>query len=166
VVRGSDVYLVPRENGELVLGATTEEFGWNTEVTAGGVYQLLRDAHELLPGITELPLDEVLAGLRPGSPDNGPLLGPAAPAGLLLATGHHRNGVLLTPATGDVMAALLSGGELPAYARPFAADRFGPPPGGTDEERERRHPGPTGRGPGPDGQRPVRNGLRAEEQRA
>ncbi|WP_232792242.1 glycine oxidase ThiO [Actinacidiphila yeochonensis] len=124
VVRGSDVYLVPRENGELVLGATTEETGWDTEVTAGGVYQLLRDAHDLLPGITELPLTETLAGLRPGSPDNGPLLGPTPLEGLLFATGHHRNGVLLTPVTGDAMARALAGDGLPPYALPFAADRF------------------------------------------
>lgn len=68
VVRGSQVYLVPRENGELVVGATSEELGWDTTVTAGGVYELLRDAHELVPGITELPLTETRAGLRPGSP--------------------------------------------------------------------------------------------------
>ena len=124
VVRGSHVYLVPRENGELVLGATSEEFGWDTTVTAGGVYELLRDAHELVPGITELPLTETLAGLRPGSPDNAPLLGPTALDGLFLATGHHRNGVLLTPITGDVLAEVLTGGELPGYARPFAVGRF------------------------------------------
>ena len=80
VVRGSHVYLVPRENGELVVGATSEELGWDTTVTAGGVYELLRDAHELVPGITELPLTETRAGLRPGSPDNAPLLGPTAAA--------------------------------------------------------------------------------------
>lgn len=68
VVRGSDVYLVPRENGELVIGATSEELGWDRTVTAGGVYELLRDAHELVPGITELPLTETRAGLRPASP--------------------------------------------------------------------------------------------------
>ncbi|CAG7632236.1 glycine oxidase ThiO [Actinacidiphila bryophytorum] len=126
VVRGSHVYLVPRENGELVLGATSEEFGWDTTVTAGGVYELLRDAHELVPGITELPLTETLAGLRPGSPDNAPLLGRTALDGLLLATGHHRNGVLLTPVTGDVMAQVLTSdtGELPAYAGAFGAQRF------------------------------------------
>lgn len=125
VVRGSSVYLVPRESGELVVGATSEELGWDTTVTAGGVYELLRDAHELLPGLTELPLVETGAGLRPGSPDNAPLLGPTALAGLHLATGHYRNGVLLTPVTGDALAAVLTGGELPDVARPFAATRFG-----------------------------------------
>ncbi|MCX4424807.1 glycine oxidase ThiO [Streptomyces mirabilis] len=124
VVRGSQVYLVPRENGELVVGATSEELGWDTTVTAGGVYELLRDAHELVPGITELPLTETRAGLRPGSPDNAPLLGPTALDGLLLATGHYRNGVLLTPVTGDAMAHVLTTGELPEGARPFAPGRF------------------------------------------
>jgi glycine oxidase len=124
VVRGSQVYLVPRENGELVVGATSEELGWDTTVTAGGVYELLRDAHELVPGITELPLTETRAGLRPGSPDNAPLLGPTALDGLLLATGHYRNGVLLTPVTGDALAHALVTGELPDAARPFTAKRF------------------------------------------
>ncbi|MEW2557319.1 glycine oxidase ThiO [Streptomyces griseorubiginosus] len=124
VVRGSQVYLVPRENGELVIGATSEELGWDTTVTAGGVYELLRDAHELVPGITELPLTETRAGLRPGSPDNAPLLGPTDLPGLLLATGHYRNGVLLTPVTGDAMAHVLATGELPEVARPFTPGRF------------------------------------------
>ena len=125
VVRGSHVYLVPRENGELVVGATSEELGWDTTVTAGGVYELLRDAHELVPGITELPLTETRAGLRPGSPDNAPLLGPTGLDGLLLATGHYRNGVLLTPVTGDALAHALATGELPDEARPFTPRRFG-----------------------------------------
>lgn len=125
VVRGSQVYLVPRESGELVVGATSEELGWDTTVTAGGVYELLRDAHELVPGITELPLTETRAGLRPGSPDNAPLLGPTELAGLSLATGHYRNGVLLTPVTGDAMAHVLTTGELPDEARPFTPRRFG-----------------------------------------
>lgn len=125
VVRGGHVYLVPRENGELVVGATSEELGWDTTVTAGGVYELLRDAHELVPGITELPLTETRAGLRPGSPDNAPLLGPSGLAGLLLATGHYRNGVLLTPVTGDVLAHALVTGGLPEEARAFTPRRFG-----------------------------------------
>jgi glycine oxidase len=132
VVRGGPVYLVPRENGELVVGATTEELGWDTTVTAGGVYELLRDAHELVPAVSELPLVETRAGLRPGSPDNAPLLGPSALPGLHLATGHHRNGVLLTPITGDAMAEVLTGGRLPAEARPFTPQRF----------PARRSPGP------------------------
>ncbi|QEU97716.1 glycine oxidase ThiO [Streptomyces kanamyceticus] len=127
VVRGSHVYLVPRENGELVVGATSEELGWDTTVTAGGVYELLRDAHELVPGITELPLTETRAGLRPGSPDNAPMLGPTRLPGLQLATGHYRNGVLLTPITGDVLAHALVTGELSDEARPFTPRRFAVP---------------------------------------
>lgn len=126
VVRGQHLYLVPRENGELVIGATTEEQGYDTTVTAGGVYELLRDAHELVPGITELPLVETSAGLRPGSPDNAPLLGPTDLPGLVAATGHYRNGVLLTPVTADLLADYLATGEVPELARPFAPSRFSP----------------------------------------
>ncbi|MCL6298359.1 glycine oxidase ThiO [Streptomyces kronopolitis] len=126
VVRGGPLYLVPRASGELVVGATSEELGWDTTVTAGGVYELLRDAHELVPGITELPLVETCAGLRPGSPDNAPLLGPTELPGLQLACGHFRNGVLLTPVTGDAMAESLATGSLPDVARPFSPARFTP----------------------------------------
>lgn len=124
VVRGGHVYLVPRRNGELVVGATVEEQGWDTTVTAGGVYQLLRDAHELVPGLTELPLVESRAGLRPATPDNAPLLGPSALPGLHLATGHHRNGVLLAPITGEALSEALTTGHLPAYACRFGPHRF------------------------------------------
>ncbi|WP_241002817.1 glycine oxidase ThiO [Streptomyces sp. CB01881] len=126
VVRGQHLYLVPRENGELVIGATTEEQGYDTTVTAGGVYELLRDAHELVPGITELPLVETAAGLRPGSPDNAPLLGPTALPGLVAATGHYRNGVLLTPVTADLVAGYLATGTTPDLAAPFSPTRFAP----------------------------------------
>jgi glycine oxidase len=124
VVRGSHLYLVPREDGELVVGATVEEQGYDTTVTAGGVYELLRDAHDLVPGITELPLVESGAGLRPGSPDNAPLLGPTALPGLVAATGHYRNGVLLTPVTADLIADYLATGAVPALAVPFSPSRF------------------------------------------
>jgi glycine oxidase len=124
LVRGSSVYLVPRADGEIVVGATQEELGYDTTITAGGVWELLRDARDLLPGITELEFAEVNAGLRPGSPDNAPILGPAALPGLYLAAGHFRNGVLLTPVTGDVMAEVLTGGEPPPVAAAFAPARF------------------------------------------
>ena len=123
-VHGGQVYLVPRASGELVLGATMEEHGTAAGVTAGGVYRLLRDAHALLPGVSELPLAETGSGLRPATPDNGPLLGPSALPGLHLATGHHRNGVLLAPLTGEALAASLTEGELPSYAKEFDARRF------------------------------------------
>ena len=124
VVRGGHIYLVPRADGEFVIGATSEEMGWDTTVTAGGVYELLRDAHELVPGLTELPLTETSAGLRPASPDNAPLLGPTALPGLHVAAGHYRHGILLTAVTGDVMGELLTSGELPEEARPFTPQRF------------------------------------------
>ncbi|MGH3342506.1 MAG: glycine oxidase ThiO [Carbonactinosporaceae bacterium] len=125
-VRGSGVYLVPRAGGELVVGSTVEEMGFDTTVTAGGVYELLRDAHEIIPAVTELELVETLAGLRPGSPDNAPILGPAALPGLVLATGHFRNGILLTPVTADAVAELLTTGETPAVIAPFEPGRFTP----------------------------------------
>jgi glycine oxidase len=106
-VHGASVYLVPRGDGELVVGATQEELGFDTRVTAGGLYELLRDARELVPGVTELEVADVVAGLRPGTPDNVPLIGPSGTPGLVLATGHHRGGVLLAPLT----AAILLGEE-------------------------------------------------------
>jgi glycine oxidase len=124
IVHGSSVYLVPRENGDLVIGATQEEMGEDTRVTAGGVWELLRDARTLLPGITELEFAEASAGLRPGTPDNAPILGPSALPGLVLATGHFRNGVLLAPVTADLIAEYLATGRLPDIAAEFAVGRF------------------------------------------
>ncbi|MEV2278881.1 glycine oxidase ThiO [Nocardiopsis sp. NPDC049922] len=123
LVRGFPVYLVPREDGEVIVGATQEELGYDTALTAGGLWRVLRDARELVPGVTELEVTETCVGLRPGSPDNEPLLGPTRIPGVHLAGGHYRHGVLLTPVTGEVMAEALTGGALPEYARAFAADR-------------------------------------------
>ncbi|MFB4274876.1 FAD-dependent oxidoreductase [Nonomuraea sp. MTCD27] len=102
-VHGSYVYLVPRGDGELVVGATQEELGFDTRVTAGGLYELLRDARELVPGVTELEVADVVAGLRPGTPDNLPVIGPSGTPGLAFATGHHRGGVLLAPLTTAIL---------------------------------------------------------------
>ncbi|MFV2176539.1 glycine oxidase ThiO [Actinomadura sp. LOL_016] len=125
LVKGSPVYLVPRaDDGEIVLGATQEELGFDTRVTAGGLWELLRDARELLPGITELEFVEVTAGLRPGSPDNAPVMGPSALPGLVLGTGHFRNGVLLAPVSADVLSAMLLDEPVPEVAAPFSPDRF------------------------------------------
>jgi glycine oxidase len=124
IVQGSSVYLVPRGDGELVVGATQEELGPDTTVTAGGVWQLLRDARAIVPGITELELAEAVAGLRPGTPDNAPVIGPSPLPGLVLATGHFRSGVLLTPVTADLIAGLLETGTIDAAAEPFRAERF------------------------------------------
>jgi glycine oxidase len=127
IVRGSSVYLVPRESGELVIGATQEELGADTRVTAGGIWELLRDARTIVPGITELELAEAVAGLRPGTPDNAPVLGPSALPGLVLATGHFRAGVLLAPVTADVITSYLTTQRLPDLASPFTAGRFARP---------------------------------------
>ena len=126
VVQGSSVYLVPRDSGELVVGATQEEMGSDTRVTAGGVWELLRDARAIVPGITELELAEAVAGLRPGTPDNAPVLGPAGLPGLVLATGHFRAGVLLAPVTADLISGYLATGELDERAAPFGPGRFSP----------------------------------------
>jgi glycine oxidase len=97
-------YVVPRGDGRYVLGATMEERGFDTTVTAGGVYELLRDAIELVPGLAELVIDELCAGIRPGTPDNAPVIGPGAVDGLVWATGHYRHGILLTPVTAELVA--------------------------------------------------------------
>ena len=124
VVRTPDVYAVPRTDGRLVVGATVEEQGFDVSVTAGGVLELLRRAYDVLPGISELELVEARAGLRPVAPDNGPIVGESAVPGLIWATGHWRNGILLAPLTGDAVAALLTGEEPPAELAPFSPRRF------------------------------------------
>ena len=125
LVRGRSVYLVPSGGDGLVVGATVEERGFDATVTAGGVHDLLHDAIELVPGVTELELAETLTRWRPGTPDNAPVLGASGMPGLVLATGHHRNGVLLTPLTGELVAELIVSGEPPALVAPFTVDRFG-----------------------------------------
>jgi glycine oxidase len=123
IVRFEGGYLVPRGDGRYVLGATMEERGFDTTVTAGGLYELLRDAGELVPGSRELVVEEMSAGLRPATPDNAPLLGPSEElAGLHWATGHHRNGILLAPVSADIVVGGLEGArDLPPA---FAAARF------------------------------------------
>jgi glycine oxidase len=109
VVRFEGGYLVPRGDGRYVLGATVEERGFEEHATAGGVYELLREAHELLPGVSELRIEELCVGLRPGTPDNVPVIGPGALEGLTWATGHHRNGILLAPLTAELVLQSLLG---------------------------------------------------------
>lgn len=124
VIWGRDVYLVPRKDGRLLVGATVEEKGFDVQLTAGGVYQLLRRAWELLPGIDEAPLIELWAGLRPGSRDDAPILGATSVKGLILATGHYRNGILLAPITADAVSHLILTGETPESIRSFGIERF------------------------------------------
>ena len=123
-IRTSAAYLVPRADGRYVLGATMEERGFDTAPTAGGVFELLRDVSEVLPGVLELELEELLAGLRPATPDNVPAIGAGALEGLYWATGHHRNGILLCGLTGELAAAALCGEELPGWAGAADSRRF------------------------------------------
>jgi glycine oxidase len=108
ILASERVYLVPRGDGRLIVGATVEEMGFDTAVTAGGVHELLREAYRLLPDIAEMELVDAIAGLRPGTPNNLPLVGPGAIDGLVLATGHFRNGILLAPLAAESVADLLS----------------------------------------------------------
>jgi glycine oxidase len=123
-VEGRSVYLVPRRHGEIVVGASVQEGGFDTTVRAGAVYELLRAAVGVVPEVAELALVETRAGLRPGTPDNGPVLGRTPIPGVVLATGHHRNGMLLTPVTAEVIVAVLAGAELPSVAAAFTLGRF------------------------------------------
>jgi glycine oxidase len=124
VIRMGPSYVVPRGDGRYVIGATSEERGFDTTVTAGAAYELLRDASELVPGVWEWVLDEFQAGLRPGTPDNLPMIGLGALAGLHWAVGHRRNGVLLTPITAELVAGALAGDPPDAAAAPFDPARF------------------------------------------
>ncbi len=107
VVRFEGGYLVPRGDGRYVLGATVEERGFEERPTVGGVYELLRDARELVPGLLELQIEELSVGFRPSTPDNTPVIGRGAVEGLVWATGHHRNGILLAPLTAELVAEAL-----------------------------------------------------------
>lgn len=118
---------MPRQDGELVVGATVEELGFDQSVTAGGVYELLRDALALVPGLSEVALVEACARLRPASPDNAPIIGATRLPGLLVATGHHRNGILLAGVTGDALADLLTTGTMPEALDAFSPQRFAAP---------------------------------------
>jgi glycine oxidase len=109
VVRFSGGYLVPRADGRYVLGATMEERGFELRMAVGGTYELLRDAHEAVPGVSELEIEELCVGLRPGTPDNLPVIGPGPLEGLIWATGHHRSGILLAPLTAALVVELLAG---------------------------------------------------------
>ncbi|MBB5787007.1 glycine oxidase ThiO [Jiangella mangrovi] len=123
-VQARSVYLVPRADGEVVVGATSEEQPDDRQVTAGGTFAVLRDARALVPGIDELPVTELTARARPGSPDNLPLIGDSGIPGLVLATGHYRNGILLAPLTASVLAARYGAGTVPEWATAADPSRF------------------------------------------
>ncbi len=126
LVRGRACYLVPRPDRSVVVGASVEEKGFDSTVQAGPVGDLLDDARALVPTLEEYELEDITTGLRPGSPDNGPMVGPTAVTGLVVATGHYRNGILLAPLTATTVVSVLDGaagwGDGP-FAR-FGPDRF------------------------------------------
>jgi glycine oxidase len=125
-VRTREAYVVPRADGRYVLGATMEERGFDTVPTAGGLFELVRDVSEVVPGVLEMEVEEVLAGLRPATPDNLPVIGRGALDGLFWATGHHRNGILLSGLSGELAAAALVGEPLPEWAAAADPARFAP----------------------------------------
>ena len=125
VIRMGPSYITPRGDGRYVIGATSEERGFDTTVTAGAAFELLRDATELVPGISELVIDEFTAGLRPATPDNLPAIGPGALPGLHWAVGHRRGGILLAPVTAELAVAGLLGEDPGADAAAFSPARFG-----------------------------------------
>ena len=120
----TNAYLVPKANGRLIVGATSEEMGFDTQLTAGGLFELLRSAWEAIPGIYDLPVLETWAGLRPGSRDNAPILGKTSVENLIMATGHYRNGILLTPVTAREISSLILTGHLSEVIAPFQLSRF------------------------------------------
>ena len=119
-------YLVPRRDGRLVIGGTVEERGFDATITAGGMLTLLEAAWRAIPAIEELPIDEIWVGHRPGSRDDAPILGRGPLEGLFYATGHHRNGILLTPVTADAMARLILDDAVEPAIKPFGLERFLP----------------------------------------
>ena len=135
-LRGLDIYVVTRADGRVVLGATVEEQGFDPEVTADGVYRLLDEAYRIFPGIVEAGWEGAAASFRPGTPDNAPLIGLTAIDGLISATGHYRNGILLTPVTADTVSHLLATGEVSPSIAPFSPRRF-------EDGWHRVVPGPT-----------------------
>lgn len=123
-VRGRSFYLVARGDGRFVLGSTVEEQGFDSRTTVDAVHGLLRDAFETLPGITELELTETVVGFRPGSPDNAPILGTSGIDRLVYATGHYRNGILLSALTADMVVDFVTGEQTAGIAQAFTPSRF------------------------------------------
>ena len=124
VIYGPEQYLVPRRDGRVLLGATVEKTGFDASVTAGGVSDVIREGLRMAPGLAEAPVVETWAGLRPMSKDGKPILGPADLERLVLATGHFRNGILLAPITGRLIADHLEHSAVPPAMAPFLPDRF------------------------------------------
>lgn len=123
-IYSSKSYLVPRLDGRLLVGATVEEAGFQKDVTVAGTLRLLHGAIEVAPPLRTSPIESTWCGLRPATPDELPILGPTQLIGLIMATGHYRNGILLTPLTGELIADLILTGGTPSAIQPFLIDRF------------------------------------------
>jgi glycine oxidase len=123
VVESPDCYLSPRDDGRLLVGSTVELVGFREGATAGAVRDLLAAALHLVPALHDARVNRTWAGFRPKTHDDMPLIGSVGVEGLVVATGHFRNGVLLAPITGEIVAALLTGGALPIDVAPFAPRR-------------------------------------------
>ena len=123
-IRGRDIYLVPKADGRLIVGASSEEMGFDTNPTAGEIYRLLERAWETVPGIYEYPIEEIKVGLRPGSRDHEPIIGDSGIDGLYFATGHYRSGILLTPVTAFELSDWIISGKKSEVLVPFQLSRF------------------------------------------
>jgi glycine oxidase len=124
VIRSPEVYLIPRSDGRLLIGATVEEGGFDKRTDIATIQRLHRAALALIPKLSDARILESWAGLRPGTPDALPILGPTATPGYYVATGHFRDGILLAPITAEVMAAAIEG-RAPEYdLTPFSPERF------------------------------------------
>lgn len=126
VVFSDKGYVVPRADGRLLCGSTMEEVGFEKAVTAGGLHRVLGMALEIAPALTHVPVVDTWSNFRPASPDGAPVLGPSSVAGLFYATGHTRNGILLTAITADAVAAAVLGRPPPVDLAPFSVERLGP----------------------------------------
>jgi glycine oxidase len=136
IVWTEQIHMAPKSDGRLIVGATVEERGFDDAITAGGLYALLEGARRAFPAVEEMAIDSVWTGFRPSSIDDAPIIGATSIPGLALATGHHRNGYLLAPATAFAMEALIADGALPEVARPFGIDRFDAAAGQREPEYE------------------------------
>jgi glycine oxidase len=126
VIRAPDAYFAPKGDGRIVLGASEEDMGFDTTVTAGAIYRLLERGWRAVPSIYDLPIQEIIAGLRPGSRDHDPIVGKTTIEGLYYATGHYRHGILLTPVTALEISGLILEGTPTGFFAPFAPTRFFP----------------------------------------
>jgi len=124
VVRGPRAYLLPKDDGTVVVGATQEEAGFDATPTAGGIKGILENAWEMVPSIYDLPIERIEVGLRPGTRDHLPLIGPTRVRGLIIATGHFRHGILFAPSTADAVCAGILTGHFGDDVAAFAPDRF------------------------------------------